>query len=195
MARVPITQRRDDFIRAAVEVIAEHGVDGVTTRRIAEAANAPLPTLHYCFSSKEEVLFAIYERQFEHFGPEAVKVAEGAGLGETAKTLLVQINDWWVDQADYAQAQEELYLWLVRRDPELALKVVVGSLDVLVELLKTGMAESDDAELVEPLARLVTSIADGMMLQYLAYRDRDRYRADLELACAAIDALVASRRS
>lgn len=36
-------------------------MDGATTRRIAEEANAPLATLHYCFSSKEVLFAAVFE--------------------------------------------------------------------------------------------------------------------------------------
>lgn len=42
MARVGAEVRRQDFIEAAVKVIAEYGVANATTRRIAAAANSPL---------------------------------------------------------------------------------------------------------------------------------------------------------
>lgn len=61
MARIPAAERRADLVAAAVRVIAAHGVDGATTRRIAEAANAPLATLHYCFATKEALFAAVFE--------------------------------------------------------------------------------------------------------------------------------------
>ena len=61
MARIPAAERRAELVAAAVRVIAAHGVDGATTRRIAEEANAPLATLHYCFSSKEVLFAAVFE--------------------------------------------------------------------------------------------------------------------------------------
>ena len=42
MARVSAEQRRRELVDAAVRVIAEHGVPGATTRRIADAAGAPM---------------------------------------------------------------------------------------------------------------------------------------------------------
>ena len=60
MQRVRAEVRRH-LVAATVAVIAEHGVKGATTRRIAEAAGCPLASLHYVFHSKDELLFAVYE--------------------------------------------------------------------------------------------------------------------------------------
>ncbi|WP_280447927.1 TetR family transcriptional regulator, partial [Nocardia cyriacigeorgica] len=49
------------MVAAAVRVIAARGVDVATTRRIAEEANAPLATLHYCFATKELLFAAVFE--------------------------------------------------------------------------------------------------------------------------------------
>ncbi|MFX1686795.1 TetR family transcriptional regulator [Paraburkholderia sp. A2RI-6] len=49
MTRVRAALRRQDFVDAAVDVIATHGVAGATTRRIAQAAGCPLASLHYVF--------------------------------------------------------------------------------------------------------------------------------------------------
>ncbi|WP_366887893.1 TetR family transcriptional regulator, partial [Streptomyces sp. NPDC005476] len=56
MQRVRAEVRRQDLVAATVAVIAEHGVKGATTRRIAEAAGCPLASLHYVFHSKDELL-------------------------------------------------------------------------------------------------------------------------------------------
>ena len=51
---MPASDRRRQFIDAAIQVIAREGVAKATTRRIAAAANAPAAALH-CFSSKDEL--------------------------------------------------------------------------------------------------------------------------------------------
>jgi hypothetical protein len=53
VAHLPADVRREQFIDAAVNVIARVGVDGATTGRIAEEADAPLAAPHYCFQSNE----------------------------------------------------------------------------------------------------------------------------------------------
>jgi AcrR family transcriptional regulator len=62
MRHVPAAERREQLIAAAIAVIAEVGVEGATTRRIAAAADAPLATLHYCFQSKERLLLDVFDR-------------------------------------------------------------------------------------------------------------------------------------
>lgn len=48
--------RRAALIAAAGQVIARDGIVAATTRRIADEAQLPLGTVHYWFSSKEELL-------------------------------------------------------------------------------------------------------------------------------------------
>lgn len=60
MSRMTAQERREAWLRAAVTVVAEHGVEGATTRRIAAAAGLNLSSLHYTFATKEVLLFAIW---------------------------------------------------------------------------------------------------------------------------------------
>ncbi|SFQ59316.1 DNA-binding transcriptional regulator YbjK [Amycolatopsis arida] len=48
--------RRDALLRAAVEVIAEHGVAGTTHRAVTERAGVPLATASYYFDSIGELI-------------------------------------------------------------------------------------------------------------------------------------------
>lgn len=57
--RKSMEQRREEFVEAAAHVIAREGFERATTRRIAEAAEAPLASLHYCFRGKDELLQAV----------------------------------------------------------------------------------------------------------------------------------------
>lgn len=54
--------RRDRLIDAALTVIAERGVAGTTHREIARAADVPLGSMTYHFSSLEEVLAEAFTR-------------------------------------------------------------------------------------------------------------------------------------
>jgi DNA-binding transcriptional regulator YbjK len=57
--------RRDRLIDAAVTVIAEHGVAGATHREIARAADVPLGSMTYHFSSLDEILAEAFTRHAE----------------------------------------------------------------------------------------------------------------------------------
>jgi AcrR family transcriptional regulator len=93
MSRIPASQRREEFITAVVTVVAAEGVEGATTRRIAAEAKASLAALHYCFSSKEELFYAVFERQVQILQQEFWHPRKNAGLGRTAANLLRRLMD------------------------------------------------------------------------------------------------------
>ncbi|MGI5467153.1 TetR family transcriptional regulator [Streptomyces sp. CA-132043] len=62
MAYVSADTRREQLVEAAVQVIAHEGADGATTRKIADGAQSPLASLHYCFQNRENLLLAVPKR-------------------------------------------------------------------------------------------------------------------------------------
>lgn len=195
MARLRATQRREVFIQAAVDVIAEFGVDGATTRRIAAQAGAPLASLHYCFSSKEELFFAIYEQQIATLENTVWQVRERAGLGRTAASLLRQLMGYYQSAEKQAHAQAELFFWVLRQEGELASKAYQIHLEVMIRSLNKGMREGDEAKLVEPLARMIAAVSDGLVYQWLAFRDPDHLMVDIDLATEAMERLADGHRA
>jgi AcrR family transcriptional regulator len=197
MARVPADQRRQDFIEATVRVIGERGVGGATTRRIADAAGAPLATLHYCFHTKEQLFFAVFEHVADQLLERNSVAKEEGGLGSAASSILGSTIDWFVENDDYARTQFDLYLWALRQEsehPGLAARAYEIFIDRFAEIFRTSLRSGDDAELVVPLARLVISILDGLVLQWCGHGDRAQLKADLDLARESIESLVEARR-
>lgn len=193
MPRVRVSKRREDFIQAAVEVVAEHGVEGATTRRIAAAADAPLASLHYCFESKEELFFAVYEQQMLTLD-KTYHVRQQGGLGRAASALLRQLMEYFTSSGAYTHAQAELFFWALRQDGRLGAKTYEGHLGSVVKSLRDGMREGDPDNLVEPLARMLVSVADGLSFQWLADRNEDRLMTDVDVACEAMERLVDGNR-
>jgi AcrR family transcriptional regulator len=192
MARVSADQRRQDFIEAAVRVIAEQGIKGATTRRIAEAADAPLATLHYCFHTKEQLFFAV----FEYMSTSMVDLQIGDVSAEndlvtTASHIMRSTTDWSLQNPNYNRVQYELILWAARQ-PGLGPRIYELFLDSFASALTASLGPDEDPAIVRPLARLITSILDGLALQWVADRDDDRWRADVEAGCAMIAAYVRS---
>lgn len=54
--------RRDEVLRAALELLDEVGIDALTTRRLAERLNVQPGALYRHFASKRELLDAMVER-------------------------------------------------------------------------------------------------------------------------------------
>jgi len=111
--RVPLEQRRRQFVEAAAKVIADEGVEKATTRRIAEEVGAPLATLHYCFHSKDELLDAVRSYLSEGF------VERLAPLPKTAIGLEAAIEAHaqrlWEHIAAHPEEQVATFELLLRR--------------------------------------------------------------------------------
>jgi DNA-binding transcriptional regulator YbjK len=111
--------RKDRIIDAAIDVIAEHGVAGTTHRMIAAAADVPLGSLTYHFSSLEDLRAQAFRRHAERM---SVVYAAHFDAVETSKQFVEAVTDLIHGDAgagahDWAIAYE-LYLAALR-DPAL----------------------------------------------------------------------------
>jgi AcrR family transcriptional regulator len=187
MPRIPAEQRRQDFVEAAVRVIAEHGLADATTRRIAEAAGAPLASLHYCFRSKEELFVAVFEAQATMLGQRLCRSEAAKGLAPTAVMVLHEVVGWFQEHPDWAIAGMELALWAQRQDGnELSAKSFDIHIKGLASDLRRACGPNDDKTLAEPAARLIAVLTDGLLLQWIAYRDDARLLDSAERAAEAL---------
>ena len=57
--------RREAMIRAALELVAEHGVQAATVRAIADRANVTPGLIRHYFSGKEELIVAAYRHHMQ----------------------------------------------------------------------------------------------------------------------------------
>jgi AcrR family transcriptional regulator len=190
MPRTPATQRREEFIDAAVRVIAEFGVADATTRRIAEAADAPLASLHYCFRSKGELFFAVFESQAEMLGQRVGRSAPGVGLVPMATQALRESIAWFLEHRDQAVAMLELGLWASRQDA-LGPRSYDVHIGPLTRNLRRACGDADDPSLAEPAARLINVLVDGLLHQWCAYSDDERLSDDTERACLMLEQFLA----
>jgi AcrR family transcriptional regulator len=193
MAHIPAEQRKQEFIEAAVRVIAEQGVRGATTRKIAEAADAPLATLHYCFQTKENLFFAVFQHLAEELVVQPADEASGMGMRDTAVKLMTNTMDWTVAHDDYARAQYDLYLWAMRQEGKeagLAVQVYDLFIDQFSQVLKASLRPGENGSLVKPLSRVMLAMLDGLTMQWNGHHDKKRLRADLDLARDMIDAFL-----
>jgi DNA-binding transcriptional regulator YbjK len=111
--------RKDRIVDAAIKVIAEHGVAGTTHRLIAVAADVPLGSLTYHFSSLEDLRAQAFQRHAERMSASYTAQFDGVQTREQfveAVTDLIH-GDAGADARDWAVAYE-LYLAALR-DPAL----------------------------------------------------------------------------
>jgi DNA-binding transcriptional regulator YbjK len=160
--------RRDSLLDAAVELVAERGVAGVTHRGVAERAGLPSSTTSYFFASIEDLVL------------EALRVFAArstAAQGDLAAAFDGQEidADEFVDQVAAllvatpsrdAIAQIEAYCEAARR-PDLAGEVHA----VMDAFAATAEAALRSAGVADPraAARTFHALADGFMLHRVAW--------------------------
>ena len=112
-------ERRERLVAAALEVIAEHGIAGATHRAIARAADVPLGSTSYHFSSIDELQSAAFTVLAEHAAGALEERMSAAADAETALDVLTRhlTEDLLGDQRTLVLAVE-LYVAAGRR-PEL----------------------------------------------------------------------------
>lgn len=82
--------RRARLVTTALDVIAEHGVAGATHRAIARAADVPLGSTTYHFSSRDELLEAAFSSLAEDVAGELEERMAGATGPDDALDLLAR---------------------------------------------------------------------------------------------------------
>lgn len=122
MAR-PLTRRnrsqpkRDALLKAAVEVVAEQGVAGVTHRAVTERAGVPLATASYYFSSIGELI----SEALHEFARERAKEMEVAPTeAPTANEVGALFTDRFMDVTTLQRLAFFEILVSSARSPELA---------------------------------------------------------------------------
>lgn len=194
MARIPATERRVELIDAAVLVIAESGVDGATTRRIAERAGAPLATLHYCFASKELLFGAVYERIAAGYREVLIDSDVHGDVAATARGLMRGLLEWYVAHPEISAAIFELISWAQRQDAAKATAVYDQAGDTVRSILAadaSAAGQSVDAETIDRLARAIAALSDGFAISWLVSRASGK-QMEIDLAVSLLDSWMAA---
>jgi AcrR family transcriptional regulator len=190
MAHTPTDIRRQQFIDAAVVVIARDGVDGATTRRIAEEAGAPLATLYYCFQTKENLLWAVFEQLAEAVRQDIGNTASrGQATGSVASRLVRQAIEWAIACPDANRTQFEIWFWAKRNDPELAVrlyKLFMGTWLAFVRGARTPLPEAQ----LESVVHVVVGLVDGLCMQLISHGDEAVTRRKVDTATRMLEAYL-----
>ena len=137
-------ERRQDIARAVIDVVAEHGLRGLTHRRVAEAADVPLGSTTYHFETLDDLMVAGLElaadRNLAMMRRAAEDLAPGNDVaGWLADLAIAMVTTWRESNI----AERELYLEAIRNP---ALRPVARRWDSeLADLLEPHMDSRDAA--------------------------------------------------
>ncbi len=92
MARVKGGERRESIVRAALDIIAEHGYHKASLTAVAERAGITQQGLMYYFPTKEQLLAAVLDQRDQWDLLNFSGSAEPSAMGATQLAALVDYN-------------------------------------------------------------------------------------------------------
>lgn len=184
MPYVPADERRRQLVDAASRVIRGVGLERATTRLIAEAAEASLPSLHYAFRDKDALLAAVGEHWLE-LATDLLRrlVPPGCDTADAVGNLMRGFYEWVAADPDLGLAQYELLVWAVRHraDTDLARRFHVAYRSACREALARTLRPDPGVEReLDEVTGIMCTALDGCLIRLLATGDGPAARADLE---------------
>lgn len=189
MAQAKGDRTRAQIIEGAARALAEHGVIGATTRKIAAEAGVELATLHYHFDNKSAILLAVLESIVG--GMASLLRRRMKPLSDVDKCIEQMLQAAWqvcmkTRPSQVVQYELTLYAlrmgegWLAERQYDAYLGPYIESLRSVPEE-RSGLSLED----CEAISRFMLAGMDGILLQELAKPDRSRSKR-------AVGTLIAS---
>ncbi len=176
MPRMSVDDRRTRLLDAAIVVMKRDGVPQTTTRAIVAEAGMQIGVFHYCFRSKEELVFEVLRLLTERsFG------AVGSILGQsgsTAEAIRLGLAAYW--EHVRANPEERLLIFelthhsLRHTGHEGAAQALFDNYGLGVETFLAHAAALDGAVFTtDPavLSRYAIAHMQGVTLQWLVSRD------------------------
>ncbi|SFK47614.1 TetR/AcrR family transcriptional regulator [Cellulomonas sp. KH9] len=191
----PVDERRAQLLDAAVALLREQGLAGLTTRAVTTRAGLPHGIFHYAFGSKAALVRALVDRELT-----GAAAAWGAAVAtddlETALRRAVRT------QLDIVRADPEhqaMVFELIRaaRDDGGPSVVTWERQQYLAEIERQLTAWSGHggvtwAAPVAHVAALLLSASDGIVQAWVADHDDERADASVDLLARAVASLAAT---
>jgi AcrR family transcriptional regulator len=161
------------LVRAAFDLIAERGFEGLRTRDVAARAGVNIATLHYYFATKEELIRGVLAAAAGQF-----RRREARDLGSEDRDSLTELRSFLRSRQEQMRASPELFTVLLElstraiRDP--AIRAIMRETDQawranLAALLQTGVDQGTlHPEMdVEAAAASLVALSKGLHLQMI----------------------------
>ena len=140
MARRRVGNKRERIIAAAGRLFGEKGYHNTTTAEIAEAAGVAAGTIYIYFSSKEELLVAVFE---EFLGLHMQRLREGVAHEATPEAKLRRLISLGLELMETNPDSARIFLSQLRQSTTMIKMVAKRSSraykDIIEEILDEGM--------------------------------------------------------
>ncbi|MFE1176259.1 TetR/AcrR family transcriptional regulator [Streptomyces sp. NPDC058773] len=159
MARRYDPDRRQRIIDAAIAVVGERGIAGLSHRAVAAAADVPLGSTTYHFASLDELLIAALRQVNGVCLAEFARWVDGIDPAvPLAEEVARLVADTLAGDRSRMELEYELYLAALRH--EAVRPIAAECLDEMVRLLGRRIGDVRTA-------RAVVAFTDGLVLQHL----------------------------
>lgn len=138
MARKRVGNKRERIIAAAAKLFGDKGYHDTTTAEIAESAGVAAGTIYIYFSSKEELLVAVFE---EFLGTHMEKLSEGVARERTAKDKLVRLLTLGLELMQDNPDSARIFLSQLRQSTQMITTVVKRSSRSYKDIIEGVLAE------------------------------------------------------
>jgi AcrR family transcriptional regulator len=193
--RIPVQERRQALVEAAMRVMEREGIAAATTRAICAEAGMPNGFFHYCFTSKQELMLEVAQ-QFRRRFTAMLSLADGlqGDVYTVVSTALTTLLEDAAAHTDVHQLTYELPLYALR-DADLtgiARRCYEDNEIVAAEFLRMTAAIADCVwtRPVDELARFLAVAVDGTVLQWLMLHDDDRAHDHIDVLARHFAALA-----
>ncbi|MBN9375505.1 MAG: TetR family transcriptional regulator [Cellulomonas sp.] len=186
MKRLPIAERREQLVEAAIAVASREGIDAATVRAVAAEAGVSLGVVHYCFQDKDELLSAMaHEITRQNLSQSLLEMpvhGEPDVIIERALDLL-----WGGISATRGSQllSYELTTYSMRHVEvrQVSVNQYLVSHEAASQFLETLARSASIAWTlpIETMARLVVMMTDGVVLAWLADGDDAAARENLRV--------------
>ncbi|WP_170323550.1 TetR/AcrR family transcriptional regulator [Cryptosporangium phraense] len=184
--------RRTDLLDAAIALVADAGLRGLTHRAVDAAAGLPEGSTSAYFRTRAALLTAVVERLAERIGADvdglAAEAARHPGDAAAAIERTLELLDCWLSDPAPLAARLELTLEATRR-PELSEAITTWrtAFEALVARILVDVGLGKAAE----RATLIVACVDGLMMRALSQGPSARGEF-LEQARTLLTALLVS---
>jgi AcrR family transcriptional regulator len=146
--------------------------------------------LHYCFQTKENLLWAVFEYLAEMVRTDLEeRVPQGQSTASIAVQVLTETLLAAIDRPAANRAQLEIWLWAERNDPEVALRLYDMYVKVWRDRLRAAKSPLPEDE-IESVAMVLLGLVDGLNNQLIAHGDEKLLRREIDTATAVLEAYL-----
>ena len=184
MNRMPVAERREQLIEAAITVASRDGIEAATVRAVAAEAGVSLGVVHYCFQDKSELMRAMaHAITKQNASADLSEVPDGATADEVVQAF---VDAFWQSISSSRGAQllsYELTTASLRHEElrDVALEQYRGQWSAAESVLEE-IARVAQVEWIQPvpeLARAVVAFVDGLSLSWLVDGDDEAARESM----------------